>query len=196
MLASITPLGERGRQSTWGVTVSAFALGAAAAGGAVGAGLGQIGALAIPSRFGGEARLAVLLAVLLAALALDALASAVPGPARQVNPRWLDEYRGWVYGLGYGAQLGAAVSTVVSSAATYAALVAALLSGSAPAGAIVIGAYGAVRGLTPLAAARVRSPRQLLALHAALERGRSVARRVARVALMGAAGVALIEWLA
>ena len=58
----------------------------------------------------------------------------VPGPRRQVNERWLDEYRGWVYGLGFGAQLGLGVTTIVTSAATYVALFAALLSGTPAAG--------------------------------------------------------------
>jgi len=41
MLASITPLGERGRQATWGITVSAFLLGSTAAGMALGSGSGS-----------------------------------------------------------------------------------------------------------------------------------------------------------
>ena len=97
----------------------------------------------------------------------------MPGPRRQVDERWLDRYRGWVYGLGYGSQLGLAVTTVVSSAATYVALVAALESASAADGAIILGCFGAVRGLTPLAAARVRSQRQLLDLHRGLARWRA-----------------------
>ena len=43
---------------------------------------------------------------LLVAFILDAAPGGVPSPGRQVNHRWLDEFRGWVYGLGYGAQLG------------------------------------------------------------------------------------------
>jgi hypothetical protein len=117
----------------------------------------------------------VLAVAVLAAIALDCGRDPAPGPRRQVDERWLDEYRGWVYGLGYGAQLGLGVSTVVSSAATYAALLAAALSADPRRGALILGVYGAIRGLTPLAAARVRSPRQLLALHAALRRGRRAA---------------------
>ena len=45
MLASITPLGERGRDSRWGVTVTAFVLGATAAGAALGAVMGLAGSL-------------------------------------------------------------------------------------------------------------------------------------------------------
>jgi hypothetical protein len=193
MLASITPLGERGRQSTWGVTVTAFALGAIAAGAATGAALGELGALALP---GDTPRLVVLLAALVVCLLLDTVPRAVPGPARQVNPRWLDEYRGWVYGLGYGVQLGLGFTTVVTSAATYAALLAALLSGSALAGAVVMGCYGAVRGLTPLAVAGVRSTRQLLAVHRALERSRPGVRWGARGALLAISVAALAGCLA
>ena len=76
----------------------------------------------------------MLAAVLLIALAVDLRPGAAPGPRRQVNERWLDEYRGWVYGAGFGAQLGIGVTTVVTSAATYAALLAALLAGSAAGG--------------------------------------------------------------
>jgi hypothetical protein len=192
MLASITPLGERGRQSSWGVTVTAFALGATFAGLAAGALLGALGSLVLPGSIGADARLAVLLVAFLGALLLDTVPHAVPGPARQVNPRWLDEFRGWVYGLGYGTQLGLGVTTVVTSAATYAALLAALLSGSAASGAIVMGCYGAVRGLTPLAAAHVRSTRQLLAVHAAMERSRTSARWGARAVLAAVSALALL----
>ena len=78
-----------------------------------------------------DARLVVLAGALLGAIALDLRPGAAPGPRRQVNERWLDQYRGWVYGLGYGAQLGVGVSTVVTSAATYVALLAAFLAAGA-----------------------------------------------------------------
>ncbi|MGH2868388.1 MAG: hypothetical protein ACRDNK_12585 [Solirubrobacteraceae bacterium] len=164
MLASITPLGERGRHSHHVITVIAFSLAGVLAGAALGAGLGALGGLALGST-GLALRLTALAIVLVAALAVDLLPGPVPGPRRQVNERWLDEYRGWVYGAGFGGQLGIGVSTVVSSAATYAALLAALLCGSAASGAVILGSYGAIRGLTPLLAVRVRTPEQLLALH-------------------------------
>jgi sulfite exporter TauE/SafE len=172
MLASITPLGERGRRSNWWVTVTAFLIGATAAAAVAGAALGALGSVALPAR----PRLPVLLAAIGVAIVLDGLPLAVPGPRRQVDERWLDRYRGWVYGAGYGAQLGLGVTTIVSSAATYVTLVAAFLTMSAPAGAVVLGCFGALRGLTPLATAGVRSQRQLLDFHRALARWRAVAR--------------------
>ncbi|HEX4283078.1 MAG TPA: hypothetical protein VHZ27_20070 [Solirubrobacteraceae bacterium] len=172
MLASITPLGERGRRSNWRVTVTAFLIGATAAAAGAGAALGALGSIVLPSRPG----IAVLLAAIGVAIVLDGLPVAVPGPRRQVDERWLDRYRGWVYGAGYGAQLGLGVTTIVSSAATYVALLAAFLTASAPGGAIVLGSYGVVRGLTPLAAAGVRSPRRLVEFHRALGRWRAPVR--------------------
>jgi len=187
MLASITPLGERGRQSHWTVTVTAFALGATAAAAAAGALLGALGTL-LPHGLSGHARVAVIAVALLAALALDLGGRAVPGPRRQVDERWLNRYRGWVYGLGYGSQLGLGVVTVITSAATYVTLLCALLAGPG-AGALVVGVYGALRGLTPLLAARVRTPGQLVALHARLGRAEPGTARAGAAVL--AAGVVL-----
>jgi hypothetical protein len=168
MLASITPLGERGRNATWAITVTAFTVGATVAGAALGGLLGAFGALVLPSGVGTQARLVALAAAVALAIALDAIPRPVPGPRRQVNERWLDEYRGWVYGVGYGAQLGLGVTTVVSSAGTYVAMAAAFLAERPAAGALIVGCFGAIRGLTLLASAAVRTPPQLLAMHSAM----------------------------
>ena len=185
MLASITPLGERGRQSRWGLTVSAFLLGATAAGAGAGALLGAAGSLTTDvGGLGGRARLALLIAVLAAAVATEAFLPRVPGPRRQVNERWLDEFRGWVYGVGFGAQLGLGLTTVVSSAATYVAIAAAFLLADPALGALVLGVFGAIRGATPLMTAGVRRPEQLRALHLRLERLRAPAARGSLTALI------------
>jgi hypothetical protein len=176
MLASITPLGERGRNATWGTTVTAFVIGTTSAGAALGAALGELGGIVVPASAGAHVRLLAVAVAIAAAVALDSIPRTVPGPHRQVNERWLDEYRGWVYGLGYGAQLGVAVTTVVSSAATYVALIAASLATQPSAGAVVMGCFGAIRGLTLLAGVRIRTPPQLLSLHLALGRWRLRAR--------------------
>ena len=187
MLASITPLGERGRGSTWGVTVAAFAIGATAAGALAGVALGALGALAITglgTLTTRERELTLAVGLALAAGA-ELLALRVPGPRRQVNERWLEQFRGWVYGLGFGAQLGLGVTTVVTSAATYVAGLAALLTGSPGAGALILGIYGLLRGLTPLVAAGVRRPDQLLSMHARLDRWRVPVERGGAALLAG-----------
>jgi hypothetical protein len=185
MLSSITPLGERGRHANWAVTVTAFLLGSAVAGAALGAVVGAAGSIALPTSVGEDARLVALAIALGLALALDAGAARVPGPHRQVNEAWLHSYRGWVYGLGYGAQLGLGVTTVVSSAAIYVALSGAFLSGDPGLGGIVMGCFGLVRGISPLAAAYVRHPDQLLAFHRRLAGWRAPARR-GGLAVLGA----------
>jgi hypothetical protein len=187
MLASITPLGERGRRSHWGITVSAFLVGATVAGAGAGGLLGALGSIVLPA----HGTVVVLAAAIAIAIVLDGLPRAVPGPRRQVDERWLDRYRGWVYGAGYGGQLGLGVTTIVSSAATYVALLAAFLTASAGFGAVIVGCYGAVRGLTPLAAAGVRSQRQLLEFHRALSRWRPWARWGAVAAQAGMLALAL-----
>jgi hypothetical protein len=187
MLASITPLGERGRHSHWTVTVAAFALGAAAAATAAGALLGALGTL-LPGGFTGHARTVVVALALIAAVALDLRTARVPGPRRQVDERWLDRYRGWVYGFGFGSQLGLGIATVVTSAATYVVLLCALASGHPVTGAAIMGLYGALRGLTPLLAAGVRTPRHLMILHARL-RGADAATARASAAVLAVAGM-------
>jgi hypothetical protein len=200
MLASITPLGERGRQSRWGWTVAAFLVGATLAGAAAGALLGGAGSLVLGVGGGvgvrAQARLVALALALAVAVAVDLLAPAVPGPRRQVNERWLDEFRGWVYGAGFGAQLGLGITTVVSSAATYVALLAAFLLGDPASGAIVLGAFGLIRGATPLAAARARRPDQLRGLHVRLEALREPVARVSLLSLLGMTALAAAGSLA
>jgi MFS family permease len=196
MLASITPLGERGRGSTWGWTVAAFLAGATVAGAAAGAVLGAIGDVVLGAGVDAQVRLVVLAVALAAATLVELRAPRVPGPRRQVNERWLDEFRGWVYGAGFGAQLGLGLTTVVSSAATYVAFLAAFLVGGAGRGALVVGVFGLIRGATPLAAARVRRPDQLRALHLRLERLRHTVARGALVALLGMTAVAVAGSLA
>jgi hypothetical protein len=141
------------------------------------------------------ARLPAVVAALAVAVAVDLAAPAAPGPRRQVNERWLDEYRGWVYGLGYGAQLGLGLSTIVSSASTYVAFVAAFVAGPAG-GALIVGCFGALRGATPLVAAWVRTPRQLMAVHRGLARWRVPVRQGSTAALAALCLLALTQAVA
>ena len=196
MLASITPLGERSRHSHWWITGTAFLLGATITGAACGALAGGLGAVAVPGSLHPDARLAVLAVVGLLAAVLDSRGDRVPGPRRQVNEDWLGTFRGWVYGLGYGAQLGPGITTVVSSAALYFALVAAVATGEPARGALVLGCFGAVRGLTLLIAAGVQRPEQLIALHARLWQWRGPARGASVAVLATITAAALVGALA
>jgi sulfite exporter TauE/SafE len=162
MLASITPLGERGRHNRFAITASAYLLGSTLGGLTIGASAGALGWLLVPS--------GRLVPELVAGLVFVAAAVAVlfdlrlgglrlPTVHRQVNEDWLTAYRGWIYGVGFGFQLGLGVITIVTTAAVYAALVDAVLTGSVLGGAAIGLAFGLVLG------ARVQRPEQLNQLH-------------------------------
>jgi hypothetical protein len=165
MLSSITPLGERGRHNRFGVTATAFVIGAIAGGTTLGALCGWIGSW-LPDR--SDVVDAVLVVVLVVAGALlDA--THVPTSKRQVNENWLNRYRGWVYGVGFGAQLGFGVVTVVTSAATYVGFALAVLTGSVAAGAAIGFTFGALRGFSLLMVKNIDSPDALRTFHRRLD---------------------------
>ncbi len=190
MLGSITPLGERGRNSRWTVTVTAYVLGSVAAGTLIGSMLGWVGGLAPGNA---STRLVALAVVIAAGAAVDAGLAGVrlPTVRRQVNEDWLARYRGWVYGVSFGFQLGLGVVTVVNLSAVYLALAAALLSTSALGGAAIGATFGVLRALPLVATARVRSPLQLARINARLETWDAPARRAAVALEATLAAVAL-----
>jgi hypothetical protein len=164
MLASITPLGERSRGSSWHVTATAFAIGAVGAGAVAGASVAALGSL-LP---GATAwRTLGLLVALGVALLFDAtpLRGRLPTTRRQVNEDWLTRYRGWVYGVAFGAQLGVGVATIVTSASIYATVAVAFLCGDPAVGAAIGALFGLVRALSLLPARRARDGESLVELH-------------------------------
>ncbi|KQX66046.1 hypothetical protein [Angustibacter sp. Root456] len=177
MLSSISPLGERARRARWGLTVSAYLVGSAVGGLAVGAVSAALGGL-LPAawRASGPAA-AVVVLLLLVGLGLDVRArgGALPSWRRQVDEAWLARYRGWVYGLGFGLQLGAGVLTIVTSSTVYAMLALAAWSGTPAVGAALGATFGLARALPVLAVRRVHAPGELRAVFARVERlGRPV----------------------
>ena len=167
MLSTITPFGERGRGHRYAATCTWFVLGATAGGlvlGAVAAGLAVLVAAS------GASGLAVgevgLVAALVAAVSDAGLAGArLPVHFRQVNERWLDAYRPWVYGSGFGFQIGCGLATYITTAAVYLTVVLAALTAD-PAVALVVGtAFGLVRGLAVTLTRHVRTPMELRAFH-------------------------------
>ena len=189
MLSSIHPLGERARHNRWVITVTAYSLAAVAAGAAVGAGLGWVGSLLplgeTPQRWG-------LVTVALVAGLLDLTRVAPPGPARQVNERWIGQYRGWVYGAGFGAQLGLGAATFVVTWGVYAVYLVELLAGSAIAGAVIGAVFGAGRALAPLAAGWIDRPSRLTAFHRLMRRLGPPARTATGVLLVIVAILGLV----
>jgi sulfite exporter TauE/SafE len=190
MLSSIHPLGERARHNRWGITVTAMTVGSVGAGALVGFALGGLGALVLPVA-GEAAGLLIIGSGAVGAGAADLRKIPVPGPHRQVDETWIGPYRGWVYGGAFGIQLGSGVATYVVTWGVYATFLAALLSGSAGAGAIIGGVFGAGRALLPLAAGWIDRPSRLTAFH---QKMAAWARPAARLAGIGLAtvGIALM----
>jgi hypothetical protein len=188
MLASINPLGERGRNQRYAVTVTAYLVASAAAGGALGAALGALGQVTLAAA---PATIAVAAVGVAAAVGLLAdRRGRVPGPHRQVDENWLVTYRGWVYGAGFGAQLGAAFTTIVSASATWVAFLCAFAGRSVGGGLVVGVTFGLVRALPVLGTARVHDPARLRALVRSLDRWRP--RAAAATAATQAGAVVLL----
>jgi sulfite exporter TauE/SafE len=186
MLASITPLGERSRNSRWATTITAFTAGSILAGAAWGTAAGLIGA-PLSRWVPGSVRVWSLVGLVAAGLVFDLgiIGRRLPGPRRQVNEQWLQRYRGWVYGLGFGAQLGAGLVTIVSTSAVYSTVAAAVLTGSPGWGAAVGITFGLVRALALVPASRIKRPADLVVLDALLRRWDRPARVASTGVLLG-----------
>lgn len=192
MLTSITPLGERGRGFRWGVTLSFMLLGSTLGGAAVGVLLGLLGDATVGGA-SAEWRLYLLAALLGAAFVIELGVGglAIPTIRRQVDERWLNAYRGWVYGFGFGVQLGAGVVTIVSTASVYVTFAACWLAGGALPGLAIGAVFGATRAATLFGARRVRDPHALQELGRRLRRWARPARRAALAAELALALAAL-----
>lgn len=185
MLGSISPVGETARGQRWWLTVTAYVVGSVLGGAVIGLALGALGA-AVSSvvEIGMPLRLGLLAATALVGAGIDAavLPLRFPSWRRQVDERWLTEYRGWVYGAGFGFQLGTGFATIVPAAVTYTAFAAALLSLS-PAGGLAVGAaFGLMRSLPLLLTARLHTA---AALYAATRRVEAAEPTAGRIAVLG-----------
>jgi len=191
MLGSITPLGERGRGSRWGVTVSAYVIGSAAGGLVLGATLGWIGSAV---RISPNVRLILLGIAIALGIAFDLRLGGLrlPTTHRQVDETWRASYRGWVWGLTFGAQLALGVVTVLTTSLVYVTWLGAALAGSLAAGALIGLAFGLVRALPILTVAHVRTSGQLLGVDRTLQRFAAPARRLTLAAGASIAGLALL----
>ena len=201
MLTSINPVSERGRNHRFGVTAGWFIIGGVLGGATLGLGAAILALVVRSTGIGLEARLATgaALAVLATLLDLGILGVTMPVIRRQVNERWLDEFRGWFYGVGFGWQIGVGVATYVMTAAVGLRVVLAALTGQPIVAMAVCVLFGLVRGSWVLLTARVRTPDALRSLLARLDRLEEPVRRavmgvelVAGVLLAAAVGA----WLA
>ena len=162
MLSSISPFGERSRNSRWWITVSAYLIGSIAGGVLTGAVAGGVGELAFVW-LDAEAGLLVLAVAAAIGLAADLRLAGlrVPSIHRQVNEDWLTTYRGWVYGAGFGFQLGLGFATIVATSTVWLTFIAAAMTGSFVRAVLLGALFGLARGALILATARINDPASL-----------------------------------
>src|SRR4051794_16069436 len=192
MLASITPLGERGRGASWRRTVTAYVVASTVGGAAIGVVLGALGMVLHVQDTLWTLVAAGLLA--LVAAALD-LAGRLPTVRRQVDETWMTRYRDWVYGAGFGVQLGVGAVTIVSSASLYLTWVVELLTADPVAGAVIGAGFGLSRALPLVGTRRIATPDALRSAQRRWQRRLPAARR-GTIALQAAAGLVLLGWAA
>ena len=185
MLSTITPVAEAGRGQSFRSTSAWFVIGSVAGGVTLGTLMAVIATLA--ARFGTTASVAlwiIVLASLLAAASDGRLAGFhIPGHDRQVNERWLDRYRSWVYGAGFGWQIGVGLATYIMTSALYLLILMGGLTAE-PVAAIALGTlFGLVRGLAAYLAAGLDSTERLLAFHSKFESLREAVRQTTIVIL-------------
>jgi MFS family permease len=167
MLSTVTPLAEAGRGRRWATTATWFVTGAVVGGaclGAVMAGLAAVvGALGVAA--GAALGVAAVAALVCGASDLDPFGVHLPYHGRQVNERWLDQYRAWVYGGGFGWQIGVGLATYIVTAGVYLMILLTVLTGE-PLFALALGlGFGLLRGLAILAGRSISSPERLLEVH-------------------------------
>lgn len=167
MLASITPLSEKGRGNRFRSTATWFVVGSTFGGLTLGLWVAILAVgvhgLALPPTAIGVA--ALVTAVLAAASDIGVRGLRLPVHHRQVNERWLDQFRPWVYAAGFGWQIGTGLATYITTAAVYLMVALGALSGN-PVGAVALGiGFGFVRGLSVLLGRNITTPDTLRSFH-------------------------------
>jgi len=199
MLASISPLGERGRNHSWWATFAWYAAGALAGGTTVGVAAGGLGAL-LRAALGLSDAVAAAVALFVGTVAivfeLRPRHWRLPTVVRQVDEDWIGRYRVWLYAGGFGYQLGLGVVTIVMTAAVYLTWLLAALTGSVVAGAVVGASFGAARALPLLLVADADTPDVLRRRVAGFHRAEPAARRAAFVAVVAVPLVAALALIA
>ncbi len=191
MVETITPVVHGGSRSGWAVSLSLHVAGATAAAAVFGSLVGAAGALlGAPWGVAGIALVGALAAAYLA----RELGVPVPVPQlrRQVPDWWRTFFPPHVAAFLYGIGLGPGFLTYVGHGTLVVVSAAALASGRPLVGAVLLAPFGLARGLGPVLAFGVRSPREGAALVDRLVRSASrvrwrVANAVALVAVLAAA---------
>jgi len=192
MLASITPLGQRGRGASWTRTVASYLVASAAGGAIMGAALGGVGSV-LPG-IGSHAAVLVVATLALLAAVSD-LRGRPPSWHRQVDEAWLTRYRDWVCGLGFGFQLGVGAVTIVTSASLYLTWLLEVLVASPVKGMAVGLVFGVMRALPLLSTRHIVDAAALRSSHRRWQQALTVV-RPATVAVEAGTAIALVAAVA
>jgi hypothetical protein len=163
MLSTLNPVSERARGHRFWATACWYVVGAVVGGALLGLGCAVLavafGGVAAPSSVGWSLALAGSLVAVLSDARIGGWS--LPLHPRQVDERWVDRYRRWLYASGYGVQIGTGFATYVMTAGVYLLVLLAALTGS-PAQAFAGGvAFGLLRGVSIVVAAGARTPDSL-----------------------------------
>src|SRR5580692_7025472 len=167
MLATITPLAERGRGHRFRTTAAWFVAGSLVGGASLGVVMALL-AVAVGALGASGTELA---SVAVVAGAVTIAADARIGGFRllvhhrQVNERWLDQFRPWVYGAGFGWQIGAGLATYIMTAGVYLLIALAALTGKPWLGLVCGLLFGVTRGLSVLLGRHITSTATLRSFH-------------------------------
>jgi hypothetical protein len=194
MLSTITPMGERSRRYSYGGTAAWFVVGAVLGGATLGLGAAALAALVGAVDLDPASALTAAASLALVAAASDAQVGGfrLPGHRRQVNERWLDRYRSWVYGAGFGWQIGVGLATFIVTAAVYLLVALAALTGEPVVAFLLCTGFGLLRGLAVLLARRATSIDRLQALHRRFDELSAPSRAATIGALVVLAAVAAV----
>lgn len=168
MLSSITPLAERGRGHRFWATATWYVTGSIVGGLTLGFVMAILALLVHMASL--SATVTVYIATTAAAVAavsdVGVGGHRIPIHRRQLNERWMDQYRRWVYGFGFGWQIGSGLFTYIMTAGVYLMILMAA-STSRPVIALLIGAiFGATRGVMIFFAKNITDHDALRAFHA------------------------------
>jgi len=196
MLSTITPFSERAKGHSYRATSTWFVAGATAGGASLGL-LMAVSALVVGAFHPSETvigMVALTASVVAAVSDMGVGGFHLPFHRRQVNERWLDQFRPSVYGLGFGWQIGTGLATYITTSAVYLMIVLGALTGR-PVVALAVGvSFGLLRGTAVLLTRRVTDPTGLRDFHRRFfEAGPVVARLVIGVELGSA--VLVGSWL-
>jgi hypothetical protein len=160
MLSTLNPVSERARGHRFWATSCWYVAGAVVGGAVLGGGCAVLawgfGRLDPAASLGWSLALVGAAAAVLSDVRLGGWS--LPLHPRQVDERWVDRYRRWLYAAGYGVQIGSGFATYIMTAGVYLVALLAVLTGSpaqAFAGCVV---FGLVRGMSVLVAAAARTP--------------------------------------